>query len=130
MKMYYQNLKDVARKGIDEDSINNVISFHLDDKFSKEMPGAKEYVSIGYKQHKQQRLLLCNLTELCNFLEEISQFYSCIFKILCSSSKVVQNDWFFWKQFCMCLCHPSEYSSCLLCIKFTLQKSHEQSGLQ
>ena len=29
------------------------------------MPGAKEYVSIGYKQHKQKRLLLCNVTELC-----------------------------------------------------------------
>ena len=29
------------------------------------MPGAKEYVSTGYKQHKQKRLLLCNVTELC-----------------------------------------------------------------
>ena len=28
------------------------------------MPGVKEYVSIGYKQHKQKRLLLGNLSEL------------------------------------------------------------------
>ena len=48
--------KILAKKGIDEDAINNVISFHLDDQFSREMPGTKEYVSIGYKQHKQKRL--------------------------------------------------------------------------
>ena len=56
--------KRSVRKGIDQDSINNVISFYLDDEFSREMPGAKEYVSIGYKQHKQKRLLLGNLSEL------------------------------------------------------------------
>ena len=28
------------------------------------MPGAKEYVSVAYKVHKQKRLLLCNLKEL------------------------------------------------------------------
>ena len=44
--------KRLARKGIDEDTINYVVSFYLNDKFSREMPGAKEYVSIGYKQHK------------------------------------------------------------------------------
>ena len=87
--------KRLARKGIDEDTINNVISFYLDDEFSREMPGAKEYVSIDYKQHKPKRLLLCNLTELCYFSGEISQFYNWIFKILCSSSKVVQSNWFF-----------------------------------
>ena len=53
-----------VRKGIDQDSINNVILFYLDDEFSREMPGAKEYVSIGYKQHKQKRLLLSNLSKL------------------------------------------------------------------
>ena len=88
--------KRLARKRIDEDTINNVISFYLDDEFSREMPGAKEY---GYKQHKQKRLLLCNLTKFCYFLGKILQLYSWIFKILCSSSKVVQNDWLFWKPF-------------------------------
>ena len=64
--------KRLAKKEINEDTIKNVISLYLDDKFSMEMPGAKDYVSISYKQHKQKRLLLCNLTELCYFLEEIS----------------------------------------------------------
>ena len=41
-----------------------MISFYLDDEFSREMPGAKKYMSNDYKQHKQKRLLLCNLTEL------------------------------------------------------------------
>ena len=49
--------KRLARKEIDEETINNVISFYLDDEFSREMPGAKEYVSISYKQHQQKRLL-------------------------------------------------------------------------
>ena len=56
--------KRLARKGIDEETIHNVILFYLDDEFSREMPGAREYVNMGYKQHKQKRLLLCNLTEL------------------------------------------------------------------
>ena len=37
------------------------------------MPGAKKYVGIGYKQLKQKRLLLCNLTELkAGFQEKFS----------------------------------------------------------
>ena len=47
-----------------------MISFYLDDKFSREMSEAKEYVSISYKQHKQKRLLLCNLTELYAIFQE------------------------------------------------------------
>ena len=70
--MHTKNI--LARKEIDEDTINNVISFYLDDEFSREMPGAKEYVSIGYKQHKQKRLLLCNLTELYATFQE--KFYN------------------------------------------------------
>ena len=66
--------KRSARKGLDEDIISSVISFHLNDEFLWEMPGAKEYVSIGYKQHKQRRLLLCNLSEM--------QFFKKNFRIL------------------------------------------------
>ena len=47
-----------------------MISFYSDDEFSRKMPGAKEYVSIGYEQHKQKRLLLCNLTELYATFQE------------------------------------------------------------
>ena len=43
--------KRLAIKGIHENTKNNVISICLDDEILKEMPGAKEYVSISYKQH-------------------------------------------------------------------------------
>ena len=33
--------KRLARKGINEETINNGISFYLDDEFSREMPGKK-----------------------------------------------------------------------------------------
>ena len=39
--------KRLVRKGINEDNISNVISFYLDDEFSREMPGAKECVNTG-----------------------------------------------------------------------------------
>ena len=35
-----------------------------------ELPGAKEYVSKGYKQHEQKKLLLCYLTELSAIFRE------------------------------------------------------------
>ena len=35
------------------------------------MPGSKDYVSVGKKQHMQKRVLLVNLEKLCNsFLKE------------------------------------------------------------
>ena len=63
--------KRLARKGIDEKTINNVILFYLEDEFSRKMLGTKEYVSQGYKQ---KRLLLCNLTEFCATFQE--KFYN------------------------------------------------------
>ena len=41
-----------------------VLHFYEDDEFSRLMPGAKDFVSIGKKTHVQKRLLLCNLNEL------------------------------------------------------------------
>ena len=49
---------------INEKMIEKVTSFFLEDEVSRQLPGKKDYVSIGYKQHKQKRLLLCNLKEL------------------------------------------------------------------
>ena len=67
--------KRLARKGIDEETINNGISFYLDDEFSRRMPGAKEYVSISYKQHKQKRFIIMQPDRtLCCFSREILQF--------------------------------------------------------
>ena len=58
------------RQGINQDTINIVKSFFESDEYSREMPGAKEYVSIGYKIHKQKRLLLSNLSELYSAFKE------------------------------------------------------------
>ena len=54
----------VSKKGFSEDVVSLVHSFYQDDEFSRLMPGAKDFVSVGYKVHEQKRLLLCNLREL------------------------------------------------------------------
>ena len=117
--------KRLARKGIDEETINNVISFYLDDEFSREMPGAKEYVSIGYKQLKQIRLLLCNLTELyATFWEK---FYNCKvgfskFCVLCPKwCKTIGSSGS--NSVCVCAIHQNNNLACYA-LKFRLQRSH------
>ena len=52
------------RVGIPQETIDLVESFYQNDEYSREMPGAKQFVSVGYKIHKQKRLMLCNLSEL------------------------------------------------------------------
>ena len=52
------------RVGILQETIDLVESFYQNDEYSRDMPGAKQFVSVGYKIHKQKRLLLCNLSEL------------------------------------------------------------------
>ena len=47
-----------------EITLNRVNNVYHDDKFIRQMPGKKDYVSIGRKQHMQKRLTLCNLKEL------------------------------------------------------------------
>ena len=42
----------------------SVLQFYEDDEYSRLMPGAKDFVSVGKKVHVQKRLLLCNLNEL------------------------------------------------------------------
>ena len=55
-----------AKKGkkLPDKVIEAVINFYEDDEFSRLLPGKKDTVSIGYKEHQQKRLLLCNLKEL------------------------------------------------------------------
>ena len=48
------------------------------------MPGVKEYVSIGYKQHKQKRLLLGNLSELYAAFKEKFQNSEAGFSKFCA----------------------------------------------
>ena len=58
--------KPVPKKGktLPQETLNLVQSFYEDDEYSRQMPGKKDYVSIGQNLHKQKRLVLCNLSEL------------------------------------------------------------------
>ena len=47
-----------------DDTIQLVESFYQDDMYTRQMPGKKDYVSIGNKVHVQKRLILSNLKEL------------------------------------------------------------------
>jgi len=58
------------KDAINAETLNTVVEFYVDDEISREMPGKKDTVSIGYKQHKQKRLLLCNLAELFAIFKE------------------------------------------------------------
>lgn len=40
-----------------------VKEFYNRDEYSQQLPGAKDYVSIGKKLHVSKRLILCNLCE-------------------------------------------------------------------
>ena len=51
-------------KAVTEEVKNYVTSFYTDDEFSRQMPGKKDFVSMGKKVHMQKRLLLFDLKEL------------------------------------------------------------------
>ena len=78
------------------------------------MPGAKEYVSIGYKQHNQKRLLLCNLTELyATFREKF-----CISKVGFSKFCALPPKWCKMSgssgshSVCVCAIHQNTILAC------------------
>ena len=50
-------------KMLSEETKQLVINFYEDDEYSRQLPGKKR-LSIGNKQYKQKRLVLCNLNEL------------------------------------------------------------------
>ena len=60
--------KHAPKKGkrLPKDTLDLVQSFYEDDEYSRQMPGKKDYVSIGRNVHKPKRLVLCNLSELCS----------------------------------------------------------------
>ena len=45
--------KPVPKKGkqLPQETLDLVLNFYEDDEFSRQMPGKKDYVSIGIKQH-------------------------------------------------------------------------------
>ena len=62
--------KKVGTK-LDENINSTVIKFYEDNKYSRIMPGSKDYIGVGKKQHMQKQLLLENLKELySSFLKE------------------------------------------------------------
>ncbi|XP_065063917.1 uncharacterized protein LOC135690326 [Rhopilema esculentum] len=54
----------VTGKKIKEVLLNAVQSFYCSDENSRQLPGKKDFVSLGQKRHMQKRLLLCNIKEL------------------------------------------------------------------
>ena len=51
-------------KGLSKEVEESIKLFYEDDEFSRLMSGAKDFVSIGKKVHKQKRLLLYNSKEM------------------------------------------------------------------
>ena len=47
-----------------ETTVALVKEFYDNDEVLRMMPGKKDFVSLGNKQHGKRRLLLCNLVEL------------------------------------------------------------------
>ena len=57
-------------RGISQVSRDLVLQFYHDEEYTREMPGQKDFVSIGRNVHKQKRLILCNLKELFSSFRE------------------------------------------------------------
>ena len=55
-----------------QETIDLVHAFYEDDKYSRQLPGKKDYVSIQKDVHKQKWLVLCNLHELFVAFKEIN----------------------------------------------------------
>eukprot|EP00731_Ephydatia_muelleri_P017532 Em0010g630a len=56
-----------TRPSLSEDTVELVKSFYCSDSISRVMPGKKDFLSVrkadGEKEHRQKRLVLCNLKE-------------------------------------------------------------------
>ena len=47
-----------------QETIDFVHTFYVDDEYSRQLPGEKDYVNIQKSVRKQRQLVLCNLYEL------------------------------------------------------------------
>ena len=57
-------------KVLSTELVELVVNFYEDDEYSRQVPGKKDYVSLGNNQYKQKRLILCNLNELYTAFKE------------------------------------------------------------
>ena len=51
-------------KKLSKETVQLIPDFYEDDEYSRQMPGKKDYVSLGRNVHKQKCLVLCNVNEL------------------------------------------------------------------
>ena len=57
-------------KKLSPETVALIVQFYEDDEYSRQMPGKKDYVSIAKNEHRQKRLILCNLHELYSAFKE------------------------------------------------------------
>ena len=57
-------------KKLSPETVALIVQFYEDDEYSRQMPGKKDSVSIAKNEHKQKRLILCNLHELYSAFKE------------------------------------------------------------
>ncbi|KAL5505266.1 hypothetical protein EMCRGX_G006670 [Ephydatia muelleri] len=50
-------------KCLSDATVQLLQDFYTSDEVSRAMPGKKDYISVGRKEHRQNRLILCNLRE-------------------------------------------------------------------
>ena len=74
----------IRGKMLSDSTLTLVTRFFEDDEYSRVMPGKKDFVSIGSKQHMQKRLLLCNLKELHSAFKEKHVDVNIGFSTFCS----------------------------------------------
>ena len=61
---------EIRGKTLKKEIIDLVLSFYCDDEFTRQLPGKKDSVSIGKRQHMSKRLILCNIRELYTAFRE------------------------------------------------------------
>lgn len=73
-------------KTLSNEVIEDVIKFYEDDQISRMCPGAKDFVSVKLgdrREHKQKRLILCNLKEVYGLFKERHQNHKIGFSKFC-----------------------------------------------
>lgn len=71
-----------SHPGLSEDVVNLVSAFYNSDKYSRVMPGQKDFVSVkidGKRNHMQKRLILNNLKELHRAFKDTNPDVKCSF---------------------------------------------------
>ena len=89
--------KPAPKKGktFPQETLDLVQSFYEDDEYSQQVPGKKDYVSIGWNVQKQKRLVSCNLSELYSAFRDKHPNIKLGLSKFCTARQFVQ--------FCFCM---------------------------